>query len=373
MLLQDRHDFQAQERDRYPMLLQDRHDFQVHESGNDAQFGDDGFMFKECQPHGESFHNDNRTIEDERFAIYNKAEYENKVVQQQLHVHEPINVDYHEVTSVSPAPYQNSDFRKKGVVCFLAWLCLVRYIKRKNTSPSTADINRHTSINKVVDMLHRNHNHGVNSIGKSIVKHSVAAANLRDKKQATRKDDPAMISEEMNLKSTSFSKENSSQKFGEVTFVDFKRRSTVRKNLEDDKTGNHCETQNEKSAAAAQRKERKLIRPDFCESESSERGISGYGPQLAIFPSTEYSVSKNTENIRTADKGNYCDNGSDTNSEKISAENFIDSRSADGGKESSEHNCISSMTSISCRNRHVEVEQDMTTRDTRMEIVLRSN
>ncbi|KAE8702000.1 hypothetical protein F3Y22_tig00110503pilonHSYRG00490 [Hibiscus syriacus] len=207
-------------------------------SENDAQFGDDGFMFKECQPRGESFHNDNKTIDDERLAIYNKAEYENKVIQQRLHVHEQINVDYHEVTSVSPAPYQNSDCRKKRSSVF-SRLALPRKIhqKEKKTSPNTADINRHTSINKVVGMLHRNHNHGVNTIGKSIVKHSSATANLRDKKQATRKDDPAMISEEMTLKSTSFNKENISQKFGEVTFVDIKRRSAVRKNLEDDKTG----------------------------------------------------------------------------------------------------------------------------------------
>ncbi|XP_039009154.1 uncharacterized protein LOC120137490 [Hibiscus syriacus] len=273
-LLQGRHDFQDQERDRYPMLLQDRHYFQVQESENDAQFGNDGFMFKECQPHGELFHNDNRTIKDERLAIYNRAEYQNKVVQQQLDVHEPTNADYHEVTSVSPALYQDSDCQEKRSSVF-SRLALPRKLrkKEKNTSPSTTDINRHTSINENMDMLHRNHNHWVDTVDKPIVKHSAAATNLRDKKQATRKDDPAMISEEMNLKSTSFSKENSSQKIGEVTFVDFKRRSAVRKNLEDDKTGNHCGTQNERNAAAAQRKKRKLIRPDFCESVSSDGHI----------------------------------------------------------------------------------------------------
>ncbi|KAK8524669.1 hypothetical protein V6N12_029527 [Hibiscus sabdariffa] len=430
MLLQDRHDFQVQERDRYPML-QDRHDFQVQESESD----NDGFMFKECQPHGESFYNDDRTIEDDRLAIYNRGEYENKEAQQQLRVHEPINV-YHEVSSFYPASYQNSDHRKKRSSVF-SRLALPPKIRRKekNTSSSTADISRHTSINKVMDMPHQSCNHWVKS-GKPLVKHSATAANLRDKKQATMKDDPDMISKE-NLKSTSFSKENSSQKIGETTFVDFKRRSAVRKNLEDGKTGDHCamiskemnlkstsfskennsqkivettcagfkcrsavrknledgetgdhcETWNEKSAAAAQRKKRKLIRPDFCQSESSDRGMSGDAPQLAILPSTECSVNKNAESIRVsvvhvnekgilsnvklpnamcqnAVKGINSDNGSGLNLEQFSAENFIDSRSSDGGKESSKRHCISSMTSISCRNTHVEVEQDMNTRDT---------
>ncbi|GMI93598.1 hypothetical protein HRI_003029100 [Hibiscus trionum] len=377
--------------DRYPTLLQDRHDFQVQEHDSDAQFGNDVFMFKEFQLRGESFYNDNRTIEDDRLTIYNGGENENKEAQQQLNVHEPINVDYHEVSTSSPVLYQNSVCRKKRSSVF-SRLALPPKVRRKekNTSSSTADISWHTSTNEVMNMLHRSHNHWVKTSGKPLVKHNDAAANHRDKKQATKKDDPAMISKEMNLKSTSFSKENSSQKIGKTTFVDFKRRSAVRKNLEDGKTGDHCETWNEKSAAAAQCKKRKLIRPDFCQKESSDGGISGDAPQLAILPSTECSVNKNAESIRvsvvhlnekdissnvrlpnamcqTAVKGNNSDKGSGSNSEQFSAVNFIDSRSADGGKESSKRHCISSMTSISCWNTHVEVEQDMTTKDTRMD------
>ncbi|GMI77784.1 hypothetical protein HRI_001447700 [Hibiscus trionum] len=376
--------------DRYPTILQDRHDFQVQESESDAQFGNDGFMFKECQPHGESFYNDNRTVDDGRLAIYNTAECENKEGQQQLHVHEPINMDYHEVTLLSPAPYQNSDRRKKRSSVF-SRLALPPKIRQKesNTCPVSADIDRHTSVDEIMGMLHRSHNHRAKTSGKPLVKHNAAAANLKDKKQATRKDYPGVISKEMNLKSTSFSKENC-KKAGGTTFVDFKRRSAVRKNLEDGKTGNHCEIWNEKSAAAAQSKKRKLIRPDFCESKPSDRGISGDAPQLTILPSTECSLKNNAESIRvsvvhvnekdisrnvklpnamcqTAVKGNNSDKGSGSNSEQFSVENFIDSRSADGGKESSKRHCISSMTSISCRNTHVEVEQDMTTRDTGMD------
>ncbi|KAE8722935.1 N-terminal nucleophile aminohydrolases (Ntn hydrolases) superfamily protein isoform 1 [Hibiscus syriacus] len=390
-LLQDRHDLQQQESDRYPTLLQERHDFQLQESKNDAHFGTDGFMFKECQPHGESFVNDNSTIEDGRLAIYSKAEYENKEGQQQLHVHEPINVDYHEVTSLGPAPYPNSDRRKKRSSVF-SRLGLPPKIRKKesDTCPITADIDRHTSIDEVMGMLHQRRKHWEKTSVKPLVKHNAAAANLGDKKQATRKDDPAMISKEMNLKSTSFSKENSCEKTGETTFVDFKRRSAVRKNLEDGKTGNHCDTQNEKIATAAQCKRRKLIRPDFCESESSDRGISGDAPQLSILPSTECSVQKNAESIRvsvvhvnekdisqnvklqnamcqTTVKGNNSDTGSGSNSDPFSVEKIFDSRSAGGGKESSKRNCVSSTTSMSCRNMYVEVEQDMTTKDTGMD------
>ncbi|XP_038996555.1 uncharacterized protein LOC120121210 isoform X2 [Hibiscus syriacus] len=389
--LQDRHDFQRQESDRYPTLLQDRHDFQVQESENDAQFGYDGFMFKECQPHGGSFV-DNSTIKDGRLAIFSKAEYEYEEGQQQLHVHEPINVDYHEVTSLGTAPYQNADCRKKRSSVF-SRLALPPKIRKKesDTCPITADNDKHTSIDEVMGILHQRRKHWAKTSGKPLVKHNAAAAaNLRDKKQTTRNDDHPMISKEMNLKSTSFSKENSCKKTGENTFVDFKRRSAVRKNLGDGKTGNHCETQNERIATAAQCKRRKLIRPDFCENESSDRGISGDAPQLSILPSTECSVKKNAEIIRvsvvhvnekdisqnvklpnamcqTAVEGNNSDKGSGSNSDQFSVKKSLDSGSADGGKESSKRNCISCMTSISCRNMYVEVEQDMTPKDTGMD------
>ncbi|MBA0812112.1 hypothetical protein Gohar_026106 [Gossypium harknessii] len=384
--------------DRYPTSIQDRYDFQVPERESDTEFGNVGFMFKECQPHGESFYNDNRTIEDGRFAIYKKVENENKEGQQ--HIHEPVNVDYHEVTSLCPSPYQNSNRQKKRSV--FSRLALPRKIREpeNNTPLRTADIDRHSSVDEVMDILHRSRKYWVKTSCKQLLKHNDDADKCRDKKQVTRKEGSAMMSKEMNVtrkegsamsskeinvKSTSFSKGNSSQRPGESTFVDFKRRSAVRKNLEDGKIKTCCETLKEKSAPAAQCKKRKLIRPDFRENESSDLGVSVDAPELVIVASADCSVNKNAESIRisvvdvnekdlllnvklpnavcqTAVKGNNSDKeGSSSNSEQFSAESFLASGSADeGGKESLKNHCTSSMTSISCGDMHVDIKQAMT-------------
>ncbi|XVF27260.1 hypothetical protein REPUB_Repub14bG0091600 [Reevesia pubescens] len=375
--------------DRYPTLLQDKQDWQVPERKNDAEFYNDGFMFKEFQHHGESFYNDNRAIEDGRFAIYKNVEYEHKENQHQLHVHEPTNLDYHEVTSLTPASYQNSEClypdrqKKRSSVFSRLGLPPKACEQESNTPTGTADRNRNSTVNEVMDMLHQSHYHWVKTRCKDLDN----AANFKDKKQATRKEDSAMISKEMNVKCISLSKENSTQKTEEATFVDFKRRSAVRKNLEDGKNGNHSESLNNKSASASQCKKRKLIRPAFCENESSGRGISGDAPEIVIASSTECSVSKNAESIKvslchvnendisqnvklptvmcqSAVEGNNIDKGSGLNSEQFSVESFIALRSADeGGKKSSQNHVTSSMTSVSCGEKCSEIEQDLTTRD----------
>lgn len=367
--------------DRYPTSIQDRYDFQVPERESDIQFGNDGFMFKERQPHGESFYNDNRTIEDGRFAIY-KVENENNEGQQ--HIHGPVNVDYHEVTSLSP-PYQTSDRRKKRSVFSRLALPRKRREPESNTPLRTADIDKHSSVNEVMDILHRSRKYWVKTNRKQLLKHNDDADNFRDKKQVTRKEGSAMNSKEINVKSTSFSKGNSSQRPGESTFVDFKRRSAVRKILEDGKIKTYCETLKEKNAPAALCKKRKLIRPDFHENESSDLGVSGDAPELEIVASTECSVNKNAESIRisvvdvnekdlllnvklpnavcqTAVKGNNSDKeGSTSNSEQFSTESFLASGSADeGGKESLKNQCTSCMTSTSCGDMHVDIKETMT-------------
>ncbi|XWS19903.1 hypothetical protein CRYUN_Cryun31cG0056200 [Craigia yunnanensis] len=263
--------------DRSHTLLQDKHDCQVPERKNDAKFGNDGFMFKECQHHGESFYNDNRAIEEGRFAIYKNVEYEHKKSQHRPHVHEPTNVDYHEATSLSPAAYQNSgclcpDSQKKRSSVFSRLALPPKADEQeRNTPPDTAGIDTNTSVNEVMDILHRSHYHWVTT--RFSVKHHDNAADFRDKKRAPRKQGLDMVSKEMNMKPISLSKENSSHKTEETTFVNFNRRSAVRKNLEDGKTGNHCESLNNKSASAAQCKKRKLIRPDFSENVSSDGHI----------------------------------------------------------------------------------------------------
>ncbi|XWS12310.1 hypothetical protein CRYUN_Cryun37aG0078700 [Craigia yunnanensis] len=370
--------------DRYPTLLQDKHDCQVPEHENDAEFGNGGFMFKECQYHGYFFYNGNRAIEDGSFAMYKNVAYENKESQHQLHVHEPTKVNYHEVTSLSHAAYQNSeclypDRRKKRSSVFSRLTLPPKACEQEsNTPPGTADIDMNTSVNEVMDMLHRSRFHWVKTRCKQLVKHhDDNAANFRDKKPATKEEGLAMISKEINVKPISFSKENNSQKTEETTFMDFKRRSAVRKNLEGGKTGNHCETLNNKSVSAAQCKKRKLIRPDFRENESSDRCISGDAPENVIASSTECCVSKIAESIKisvchvndndvlqnvicqTAFEGDKIDKGSGSNSEQFSMESFLALGSADeSGKELSQSRCISRMTSVSCGDMRIEIEQD---------------
>ncbi|XVF40058.1 hypothetical protein PTKIN_Ptkin01aG0082000 [Pterospermum kingtungense] len=352
---------------RYPTLLQDKHDCQMPEHETDAKFGNGGFMFKECHYHGDSFYNDNKAIDDGRFAIYKNVESENKESWQKLHFHEPGKVDYLEATSLSPAAYQQSecsypDRRKKRSVFSRLALPPKACEQESNIPPVTADIDRDPSVKEVMDMLHQSQYHWVKAKRKQFVKQHDHAANFRDKKR----DTSDMITKEMNVKPISFTEENTSEKTEEMIFVDFKRRSAVRKNLEDGKNGNHCGTLNNKSASPAPCKRRKLIRPDFSGKESSERCISSDASEKIIASSAECSVSKFAESTevsvchanqndvlpnvicQTAVEGNEIDKRSGSISEQFSSESFTALRSSDeGGKELSQSH-ISSMEVSVC-------------------------
>ncbi|XVF87098.1 hypothetical protein PTKIN_Ptkin18bG0092700 [Pterospermum kingtungense] len=415
--------------DRYPTLLQDKNEYQVPESKNNAEFGNDGIIFKECQHHEDSFYN-NRAIDDGRFAIYKKnVEYEQKESQHQLHVHELTNGDHHDIASSSPA-YRNSeclypDHQKQRSNVFSRLALPPKACKReRNTPHGSALIDTNTSVNEVMNMLHQKHYHWETTRCKKLVKHHDTAANIRDKKQAFRKEGLAIISKEINPKPISLSKDHSNQKTEDATFVNFKRRSAVRK-LEDGKTVNHRESLNNKSAsdahskkrklirpdfgenessvrgishdapeniiASADSKKRKLIRPDFGKNESSDRGISHDAPKNIIASATESSGRRNAESIKvsvchvsesdiprsvklqnlmceTAVEGDNIDKGTGSKSEQFSEESFIALRNADeGGKESTRSHGISGTASVSCGDMHTDTKQDLTTRDIRMD------
>ncbi|GMI72979.1 hypothetical protein like AT2G35140 [Hibiscus trionum] len=350
--------------DRYPASLQDKHDYQVAGCENDTEFGDDGFMFKECHRHGDFLYNDNRATENDMFAIYRNED-----------------------TSLSPAAYHNSeclypDYPKKRSSVFSRLSLPPKAFERDdNTSPGISDSNYANSVNDVMDMLQRSHHQWVKT-SKQLVKHRDDAAFVRDRKQDTRKDDSAMIPNKINVKPTTFSNENSCQKNQEATFVDFKRRSASRKKLEDGKTRNHCAIPNN-SASAPQCKKRKLIRPAFGVVESSDRGMSGDTSENLMAFSTECSVSKEAESIKvtvchgnendtlqnvelpnvicqTAVESNSVDMGIGPNSDKV--ESSVALKNADeDGKESSQSNGVSSMSSGHSGEAHVEIQQVLTT------------
>ncbi|KAL4313355.1 hypothetical protein GQ457_01G041000 [Hibiscus cannabinus] len=351
--------------DGYPALLQDKHDYRVAKCESDTEFGDDGFMFKECHHHGDSVYNDNRGTGDGIFATHRN-----------------------EVTSSSPAEYRNSecsypDHLKKRSSVFSRLSLPPKACEREdNTSPGIADSNYANTVNDVMDMLQRSHHQWVKTRCKQSVKHGDAAAFVRDRKQDTRKDDSAMISNKINVKPpTSFSDEDSCQKKQETTFVDFKRRSAVRKNLEDGKTRNHCAIAND-SASAPQCKRRKLIRPAFGVVESSDRGMSGDTSENLMAFSTECSVGKKAESIevttchvnendmlqnvelrnvtcQTAVESNSIDMGTGSNSDM--AESSVALKNADeDGKESSQNNGVSDTTLGSNGEAQVEIQQVLT-------------
>ncbi|KAK8514177.1 hypothetical protein V6N12_008892 [Hibiscus sabdariffa] len=345
--------------DSCPVLLQDKHDYRVANCEIDTEFGDDSFMFKECHHHGDSLYNDNRGTEDGIFATHRN-----------------------EVTSSSPAAYRNSEclypdhLKKRSSVFSRLSLPRKACEREDNTSPGIDDSNYANTVNDVMDMLQRSHHQWVKTRCKKLVKHGDAAAFVRDRKQDTRKDDSAMISDKINVKPTSFSNEDSCQKKQETTFVDFKRRSAVRKNLEDG-----CAIANN-SASAPQCKRRKLIRPAFGVVESSDRGMSGDTSENLMAFSTECSVGLKVESVevtichvnendtlqnvelrnmicQTAVESNSIDMGTASNSDM--AESSVALKNADeDGKESSQNNVVSSTTLGSNADAHVEIQQVLT-------------
>ncbi|OMO65805.1 hypothetical protein COLO4_30994 [Corchorus olitorius] len=442
--------------DRYSTLLQEKHE-------NNAGFGNDVLMFKECQHHGDSFYADNRAIEDGRWATYKDGEYGHTETKHQLHVHEPATMDHQEVASLSPAAYKNSEGycpdrpKKRSSVFSRLALPSKACEKESYTAPGNAKSSRNASVNEVMDMLHHNYN-WVKSRSRQLAKNHDDGVHYRDKKQAIRKEGSSMISKEMNPKRSLFSKDNSSQQIEDTTSADIKLRSAVRKNLEDGKTGNHCEnlencshktedttflnfkrrsavrknlgdckagnhcgSLENKSASASQSKRRKLIRPNFFKNESCDRDRSSSTLEHEIASSVECSVSKSAENtkvsvchadeydistsenvrllnvvsqnavegdnidngsgsnseqagmeslipLKNVVEGDSFDNGSGSNSEQVSPESFIPLISTDeSGKKSSSTHGISSMTSVSCGNNHIGLEEVVRSRDLGMD------
>ncbi|GLT59911.1 hypothetical protein SLA2020_327050 [Shorea laevis] len=196
---------------------------------------------------------------------------------------QPRSTGYHNRTLSSPSVYQNSESRdvdcqkKRGGV-FSRLALAPKVYKQEINIPSGNNYHRvDGSVNEVMSTLYHSRYPWLKVSCKSLIKRD-SGENVRKKKHVTIRSkllkDPSAISKEMNIKSIPAGEKNIIQQAEGTPFVDFKRRSIVKKTLPDGRTENCSETAEDTSIG--QRKRKKLIRPDFGKNYSSEdKGMDG--------------------------------------------------------------------------------------------------
>ncbi|KAK3188924.1 hypothetical protein Dsin_028485 [Dipteronia sinensis] len=128
-----------------------------------------------------------------------------------------------------------------------------------------------TSADDIMSMLHQSQHQWVKmSNHTQLTKEN--AINFRKKRQTTCKSELTVqkISKEMIMNFTPETEDNGEQFVATTYFVDFKRRSEVRKSHDDDTKISGCNENAEKSESGGLRKRRKLIRPTFNKNESPD-------------------------------------------------------------------------------------------------------
>ncbi|GKU92655.1 hypothetical protein SLEP1_g6357 [Rubroshorea leprosula] len=210
---------------------------------------------------------------------------------------QPRSTDYHKRTLSSPV-YQNSesmdvDCQKKRGGVFSRLTLAPKVYKREINIPSGNNYHSvDNSVNEVMSTLYHSRYPWLKVSCKSLIKRD-SGENVRKKKHMTISSkslkDPSAISKEMNIKSIPAGEKNIIQQAEGTPFVDFKRRSIVKKTLPEGRTENCSETAEDTSIG--QRKRKKLIRPDFGKNYSSEdKGMDGDVPHNLKRPLLESSV-----------------------------------------------------------------------------------
>ncbi|KAK1557009.1 hypothetical protein Q3G72_016121 [Acer saccharum] len=184
------------------------------------------------------------------------------------------SIDHHDSYSLKPDVYISSrnmysDSQKNRTSVF-SRLGKASKIHEENV---TLDDNNEdamdTSADYIMSMLHQSQCQWVKmSNHTQLTKEN--AMNFRKKRQTTCNSELLMvqkISKEMIMNGTPETEDNGEQFVATTYFVDFKRRSEVRKSHDDDTKISGCNENAEKSESGGLRKRRKLIRPTFNKNE----------------------------------------------------------------------------------------------------------
>ncbi|GKV36886.1 hypothetical protein SLEP1_g44970 [Rubroshorea leprosula] len=223
---------------------------------------------------------------------------------------QPKSTYHHQKTSLNPPVYQSSesmdvDCQKKRGSVFSRLALAPKACRRENNLSSGNNVHGiDGSVDEVMSTLYHCHYPWSKVSRGLLIKHDYGA-NIGNKKQVEMNSkslkDPSAIPkemsirsippvEEMSIKSIAPVEENDSQQAGGTPFVDFKRRSVLRKPHPDSRTEN-CSGSAEKDTSTGQRKRRKLIRPDFGKNHpSEEKARDADVPENLQRPSLESSA-----------------------------------------------------------------------------------
>lgn len=200
-------------------------------------------------------------------------------LQRRIHPGDRGSVDHHEHKSFDPdlksfetSEGRSSDLVNNRSVFSRLGLNSDQHVKKNSTDAAYEENDKDSAVDEVMSMLSESLYDWVKSKKSKPPTRRHDVEKFRNKKQTTVHSELdsnylEMISEKSNMISATPTEDNDDQRSEEIPFVDFKRRSKLRKFNGDDKARANDESAGSDGVLGGQRKRRKLIRPNFSDNE----------------------------------------------------------------------------------------------------------
>ncbi|XP_020417658.1 uncharacterized protein LOC18779826 isoform X2 [Prunus persica] len=200
-------------------------------------------------------------------------------LQRRVHPGDRGSVDHHEHKSFDPdlKSFETSEGRSSDLVnnrSVFSRLCLNsdKHVKKNSTDAAYEENDKDSSVDEVMSMVSKSLYDWVKSKKSKPPTRRHDVEKFKNKKQTTVHSELdsnylEMISDKSNMISATPTEDKDDQRSEEIPFVDFKRRSKLRKFNGDDKARANDESAGSDGVLGGQHKRRKLIRPNFSDNE----------------------------------------------------------------------------------------------------------
>ncbi|PQQ16340.1 uncharacterized protein Pyn_37716 [Prunus yedoensis var. nudiflora] len=231
-------------------------------------------------------------------------------LQRRVHPGDRGSVDHHEHKSFDPdlksfetSEGRSSDLVNNRSVFSRLGLNSDKHVKKNSTDAAYEENDKDSSVDEVMSMLSESLYDWVKSKKSKPPTRRHDVEKFRNKKQTTVHSELdsnylEMISEKSNMISATPTEEKDDQRSEEIPFVDFKRRSKLRKFNGDDKARANDESAGSDGVLGGQRKRRKLIRPNFSDNEPLDKRKIANTSLIVQVSSKESSVGEDANGKR---------------------------------------------------------------------------
>ncbi|KAL6282905.1 hypothetical protein ACE6H2_013834 [Prunus campanulata] len=231
-------------------------------------------------------------------------------LQRRVHPGDRGSVDHHEHKSFDPdlksfetSEGRSSDLVNNRSVFSRLGLNSDKHVKKNSTDAAYEENDKDSSVDEVMSMLSESLYDWVKSKKSKPPTRRHDVEKFRNKKQTTVHSELdsnylEMISEKSNMISATPTEDKDDQRSEEIPFVDFKRRSKLRKFNGDDKARANDESAGSDGVLGGQRKRRKLIRPNFSDNEPLDKRKIANTSLIVQVSSKESSVGEDANGKR---------------------------------------------------------------------------